>query len=195
MTRASAGKLCTTARLVHRHQQTAKALDVGDVTVAHVGVLAAAVRRREALYPEHEDALLEAAPSLTPDDLVMVARQWRELADEALTAADAAAAHASRFLHVSPTLGGGRIDGFLDPDATAMLIEALDALVPPDPAGTPDPRPKSVRNADALGHAGAAVARRSRAGRTHRSLARGTARRRHPRSVRQRRVRGSVRTS
>ena len=31
-----------------------------------------------------------------------------------------------------------------------MLIEAFDALVPPDPAGTPDPRPKSVRNADAL---------------------------------------------
>ena len=83
MTRASAAKLCTTARLVHRHEQTAKALDVGDVTVAHVEVLAAAARRREALYPEHEDVLLEAARSLTPDDLVTVARQWRELADDA----------------------------------------------------------------------------------------------------------------
>jgi hypothetical protein len=67
-----------------------------------------------------------------------------------LAAADAAAAHAARFLHVSPTLGGGRIDGFLDPDATALLIEALDELVPPDPAQTPDPRPRSVRHADAL---------------------------------------------
>jgi hypothetical protein len=42
---------------------------------------------------------------------------------------------------VSPTLGGGRIDGFIDPDATAALIRALDELVPPDPAepAIPDP--------------------------------------------------------
>jgi hypothetical protein len=150
MTRATAAKLCTTARLVRRHEQTAKALDVGDVAVAHVEVLAAAARRRETLFAEHEDTLLELARSLTPEDLVAAVRQWRELADDALSAADAAAAHARRYLHVSPTLGGGRIDGFLDPDATAALIDALDGLVPPDQAGTPDPRPKSVRNADAL---------------------------------------------
>jgi Domain of unknown function (DUF222)/HNH endonuclease len=150
MTRASAARLCTTARLVHSHEQTAKALDVGDVTVAHVEVLATAARRREALYAAHEDVLLDAARTLTPDDLVTAARQWRELADDTLSAADAAAAHASRYLHVSPTMGGGRIDGFLDPDAAATLIRALDELVPPDPAGTPDPRAKSVRNADAL---------------------------------------------
>ena len=61
MTRASAAKMCATARLVHAHEQTAKALDVGDLTVAHVEVLAAAARRREELYPEHEQTLLEAA--------------------------------------------------------------------------------------------------------------------------------------
>jgi hypothetical protein len=150
MTRASASRLCATARLVHRNQHTAKALEAGDVTAAHVEVLAIAARRREALYAEHEHALLDAARSLTPDDLVTAARTWRELADDELSAADAAAAHAARFLHVSPTLGGGRIDGFLDADATATLIRALDTLVPPDPAGTPDPRAKAVRNADAL---------------------------------------------
>lgn len=150
MTRASAARLCATARLVHDHEQTAKSLDVGDVTLAHVEVLATAARRREDLYAGHEDTLLEAARSLTPEDLTTVARRWRELADDQLAAADAAAAHASRFLHVSATLGGGRIDGFIDPDATATLVRALDELVPPDPAGTPDPRPRSVRNADAL---------------------------------------------
>jgi hypothetical protein len=150
MTRASASRWCATARLVHDHEQTAKALDVGDVSVAHVEVLAGAGRGRETLYAEHEDVLLEAARSLTPDDLTTVARQWRELADDELAAADAAAAHRARFLHVSPTLGGGRIDGFVDADATTIILDAFDALVPPDPAGTPEPRPRSVRHADAL---------------------------------------------
>ena len=150
MTRPAAAKLCATAQLVAAHEQTAKALDVGDVTVAHVEVLAGAMRRREELYPEHEDTLLNAASSLTPDDLVTVAKRWRSLADDQLAAVDAAAAHDQRFFHVSSTFGGGRIDGFVDPTGTATLISALDALVPPDPAGTPDPRPLSVRRADAL---------------------------------------------
>lgn len=150
MTRPAAARLCRTAGLVHDHEQTAKSLDVGDVTVAHVEVLAGAVRRREELYPEHEDTLLNAASSLTPDDLVTVAKRWRSLADDQLAAIDAAAAHEGRFFHVSPTFGGGRLDGFVEPTGTATLIRALDALVPPDPAGTPDPRPLSVRRADGL---------------------------------------------
>ena len=150
MTRPAAAKLCATARLVHDHEQTAKALDVGDVTVAHVEVLAGAVRGREELYPEHEDTLLNAASSLTPDDLVTVAKRWRSLADDQLAAVDAAGAQEQRFFHVSPTFGGGRLDGFVEPTGTATLIRALDALVPPDPAGTPDPRPLSVRRADGL---------------------------------------------
>ena len=89
MTRASAAKLCTTARLVRRHEQTAKALDVGDVTVAHVEVLAAAARRREALYPEHEDTLLEAATTVDPrrsrDRCSAVARARRRRARRAAT--------------------------------------------------------------------------------------------------------------
>ena len=111
MTRPAAARLCATARLVHGHEQTAKALDVGDVTVAHVEVLAAVVRRREELYPEHEDTLLNAAGALSPDDLVTVARRWRSLADDQLAALDAASSHANRYLHVSPTLGAARSTG------------------------------------------------------------------------------------
>jgi hypothetical protein len=150
MTRATAARLCATARLVQRNEQTAKALDVGDVSTAHVEVLAFAARRRDELYAEHEDTLLDVARSLTPDDLVTAARQWRELADDQLSAADAAAVHDARFVQLSPTTGGGVLDGFLDADATATVLDAFDALVPPDPAGTPDPRPRSVRHADAL---------------------------------------------
>ena len=51
MTRPAAARLCRTARLVHDHEQTAKALDVGDVTVAHVEVLAGAVRPPRGAVP------------------------------------------------------------------------------------------------------------------------------------------------
>ncbi|MDQ1430471.1 MAG: hypothetical protein QOF40_1073 [Actinomycetota bacterium] len=151
MTRVTAVRMCATARLVHAHEQTAKALEAGDVTVAHVEVLASAVRRREELYPEHEETLINTASTLSPDDLVRAARRWRSLADDELAAIDAASSHEQRYLHVSPTMGGGKIDGFLDPTATATLIEALDARVPPDPADSLEPpRALSVRRADAL---------------------------------------------
>ena len=151
MTRPAAARLCATARLVHRYEQTAKALDVGDVSVAHLEVLAAAVRRREELYPEHEDTLLNTANTMSPSDLVEAAKRWRSLADDQLAALDAATSHANRYLHVSKTFGGGRIDGFLDPTATATLISALDALSPPDSAEALEtPRSLSVRYADAL---------------------------------------------
>jgi hypothetical protein len=136
--------------LVHEHEQTAEALAAGHVSVAHVEVLAAAVRRREELYPEHEETLLNAASGLNPDDLVTVARRWRALADDELATIDAAAAHERRFLHVSPTIGGVRIDGFLDPVGGATVVNALERLSPPDPAGACDARPLSVRYADAF---------------------------------------------
>jgi hypothetical protein len=103
------------------------------------------------LYSEHEDVLLTAAGSVVPDDFVMVARRWRALADDELARLDAAAAFEHRHLHVSPTIGGGAISGFLDPEATATLTAALDALAPPDPADAVDgPRTLAQRRADAL---------------------------------------------
>ena len=136
-TRPAAVRLCRTARLVHGHQQTARALADGAVTAAHVEVLAAAVRRREQLYPEHEEVLLEAARSVNPDDLVTVGRRWRALADDELAANDAVSSYERRYLHVSPTIGGARIDGFLDPVGAATVINALDALSPPDASSDP----------------------------------------------------------
>ena len=112
------------------------------MTVAHVEVLATAVKRREELYPEHEQTLLDAARSVNPEDLVTAARRWRELADDELASLDAASAYAKRYLHVSPTIGGARIDGFLDPVGAATVISALDALLT---AGSRRPTPRRDR--------------------------------------------------
>jgi len=65
-TRPAAARLLRSARLVHDHEQAAKALDVGDVTVAHVESLAAVAHGRATLYAEHEDVLLTAAGSVVP---------------------------------------------------------------------------------------------------------------------------------
>jgi hypothetical protein len=150
LTRPAATRLCATATLVHEHDQTAKALNVGDVTVAHIEVLATAVKRREELYPEHEDTLLDAARSLTPDDLVIVARRWRALADDELAAVDSAAVYEQRYLQVSPTMGGAHTVGFLDPVGATTVINALDVLSPPDPSSDLSARALSVRYADAF---------------------------------------------
>jgi Domain of unknown function (DUF222) len=151
VTRPAAARLMRTARLVREHDTTARALAAGDVTVAHVEVLASVAHGRTELYAEHEETLLNAAGALVPDDLVTVARRWRELADHELARADAAAAFERRHLHVSPIMGGGVLDGFLDPAATATVIRALDALEPPDPAsGESLARSLSQRRADAL---------------------------------------------
>jgi hypothetical protein len=73
------------------------------------------------------------------------------LGDDALARLDAAAAFERRHLHVSPTVDGGAISGFLDPEATAALIATLDSLEPPDPADSVDGvRSLSQRRADAL---------------------------------------------
>jgi Domain of unknown function (DUF222) len=149
--RPAAAQLVCTARFVRAHDTTAQALVAGDVSVAHVEVLASVAHGRTELYGEHEDTLLTAAGALVPDDLVTVARRWRELADHELARDDAAANFERRHLHVSPTLGGGVIDGFLDPGATATVVRALDALEGPDPTGGAfAPRSLSQRRADAL---------------------------------------------
>jgi hypothetical protein len=150
-TRPAASRLVRAARLVHAHEQTHDALAAGEVAVAHVETLAVVARGRERLYAEHEATLLAAAGALVPDDFVTVAQRWRALADDELARLDAAAAFEGRHLHVSPTMGGGAISGFLDPEATAIVIAALDAMEPPDAADSvTGARSLPQRRADAL---------------------------------------------
>jgi len=151
MTRPTAVRFARTARHLRGHERTAKALAVGDVKVEHAETLAHVARGRDDLATRDEDLLVSAAQRVTPDDFVKVGRRWAELADDERSKKHAKKNWERRHLHVSPTLGGGRIDGFVDPEATAIITAALDALVPPDPKDGPEtPRTLSQRRADAL---------------------------------------------
>ena len=151
VSRPAAVRLMRSARLVREHDATAAALAAGVVSVAHVESLALAAHDRGELYAEHEPVLLNAAEALSPQDFHAVARRWRELADDELSRTEAAAAFERRAFQVSETTGGSVLSGFLDPEASAIVTQALDALAPPDPVGAPDAaRSRSQRRADAL---------------------------------------------
>jgi hypothetical protein len=149
--RTDAVRLVRTARHLRGNARTAKALVAGDVKVEHVETIAKVAQGREDLARKHEDALVSAAKRVNPDDFVKVARRWAELADDELSKAKGKHNWERRHLHVSPIIGGGRIDGFVDPEATAIITAALDALMPPDPKDGPEaPRTLSQRRADAF---------------------------------------------
>jgi hypothetical protein len=74
-----ASRIVSGARLVHRHRATGKALAEGDISCAHVEVLAPIVRGREDEYADHEATLVDAASALAPDDLAQAARHWRSI--------------------------------------------------------------------------------------------------------------------
>jgi hypothetical protein len=73
------------------------------------------------------------------------------LADDELASSDATKAFERVHLHVSNTLLGGVLSGFLDPQGSVLLTTALDLLEPPDPVGGADvPRTLSQRRGEAL---------------------------------------------
>jgi hypothetical protein len=148
MVRAAAARLVRTARFVRRHARTAKALEAGDVTVAHVELLAAAAHRRDDLYEAHETVLLDAAATVEVQDFPIVTRRWAALADDELSRGDADHGFARRGLTFSPTTGGSVVGGFLDPEAVATITDVLDETQPPD--GSADTRSVAQRRADAL---------------------------------------------
>lgn len=150
--RLGASRLVRSARLVREYAATGEALADGDISCAHVEVLASMIRDREPEYTRNEDTLLAGAKTLSPDDFAVVARHWRDIADDELSKLEARERHERRHLHVSTTLNGtGVIDGELDADGTATLLAALDLAGPPDKAdGVAPPRTLSQRRADAL---------------------------------------------
>ncbi len=127
ITAVGASKLVGMARLARKHEATGDALRSGDVSCAHVEVLAPMVRNREAEYARNETALLGAARSMRADDFGMVARHWRGIADDELSKLDAREIHERRNLHVHQSLFGmGVLDGDLDADGTKIFLTALD---------------------------------------------------------------------
>jgi Domain of unknown function (DUF222)/HNH endonuclease len=148
MPRSAAHKLLQTARLARDHDRTGGALAAGEITVPHVEALAVVAHRRDDLYAEHEATLVETAKTVEVVDFAQVTRKWAALADDELARTDAAFAFDRRGFTVSPTTGGSVVSGFLDPEASATVTDALSALQRPD--GTGDTRSLAQRNADAL---------------------------------------------
>jgi hypothetical protein len=147
--RVAASRLVGAARLAREHAATGAALAEGSVSCAHVEVLAPMIRGREAEYATNEDTLLDAAKELRADDFAVVARHWRGIADDC--GEDARRQFERRGLGVSTTLRGmGVVDGELDPEATELLLEALDLAAPPDKQSGPEP-PRTLRQRRADG--------------------------------------------
>jgi hypothetical protein len=150
--RLGASRLVGSARFVREHEATGDALADGDISCAHVETMAAVAANREEEFEANEDTLVGVAKALSPDDFAVIARRWRSIADDELSKLEARERYERRHLHVSTTLFGmGVIDGELDADGIATLLEALDLAAPPDKAdGVAAPRTLSQRRADAL---------------------------------------------
>jgi hypothetical protein len=152
VTRQAASVLVRTSRHITRHEQTAKALDAGDISAVHVEVAARAVKHREDLYAEHEDVLLDAARSLAPAAFRAAMAHWRRCADAVDDHDTALEEITGSYLDIVATFEGvGHLDGRLDPVSTATLIRVLDRMEPPDGFdGVTTPRTLAQRRADAL---------------------------------------------
>ncbi len=141
--RWGASRLVRSARFTRQHQATGEALAGGDISCAHLDVLASMSRDRETEFVRHEETLLDAAEALSPDDFSLIARRWRDIADDELSKLEARERHERRHLHVCTTLYGmGMVDGELDADGVATVLEALDLAAPPIPSmGSPHRAP------------------------------------------------------
>ena len=122
------------------------------MSCAHLEVLTPMVRHREPEYARSEHALVASAAVLTPDDFAGLARAWRDIATDQIGTPDAGEIHERRNLHVHTTLFGmGVLEGDLDAEGTAIVLQALDHACPPDATGGPVPaRSLAQRRADAL---------------------------------------------
>lgn len=152
LTRQAAATLVRTARHVHAHAQTAKAVEAGDVTAAHVEVAARGARHREEHYPDHEDVILDAARALPPSAFRNAMAHWARCVDAVAAHAEACDHVAGSYLEAHATFEGvGHLEGRLDPVSFHALIDRLDALEPPDPREGPHPpRTQAQRRAAAL---------------------------------------------
>jgi len=142
-----------TARFLERHDRVAKSVSVNDFSVDHARVLARVANdRRQHLFDDHVDALVDAAEVMPVGDFSKVVRRWGQLADDQLASADFMEQHNNRHLMISPTFQGAvHVDSLLDPEGGALFTQAIDIMSPPDPVGLPGgPRTAAQRRADAL---------------------------------------------
>jgi hypothetical protein len=148
ISRAGASRLVGMGRLTREFETTGEALHAGDLSCAHLEVLAPMVRHREPEYTRNEEVLVATAATMKADEFAELARAWRSIADDELSPLDAHQIHERRNLHVHKSLYGmGVLNGDLDAEATATLLAALDLACPPTPPAAPSPRDRSRNDA------------------------------------------------
>jgi hypothetical protein len=154
MTKQEAHRVVRSARLMQRHDRTAKAVASGTVTPSQVDALAdAAANGRDELYAEHEEQLLDAAATVAPRDFGLVAKRWRIVADDVLARRDANSIYDRRHVVCAQTFAGaGMVNAFLDAEAFAIFTNTLRTFdTGPDArGGSVSPRSLGQRQADAL---------------------------------------------
>lgn len=142
------------ARALEQMAGTREALGAGEISLDAVRLLASAHEACPEAFAQTEDALVEAARTMSVGEIRNVLAYWRIAADREGALQDEDRAFERRRLFVSPTWGGMvRVDGDLDPETGQTLITALRAVTDAEAragAGS-DPRSPAQRRADALG--------------------------------------------
>lgn len=150
LSRSEAHQQVAVAMALPRLPQTASALAAGSISYRHAAVISRGAERVGVeVVAEAEPVIIEAALRLDPPRLSHVLTQLRHLVDPDGADADAAADHDRRGLWASTTLDSMvAVNGLLDPDTGAALLEALNSGAPPEQG---DQRTPAQRRADRLG--------------------------------------------
>jgi Domain of unknown function (DUF222) len=139
------------AMVLDRLPQVAAAFAAGDISEAHVDVIAKVARDipDEAMAAGAEKLLVEQAMDLAPTKFVQAATKIRDHLDPDAAERRRRRRLTERSLYANRTFEGAvSVNGMFDPEAGETLLTALAALMPPPRAG--DLRSTPTRRADAL---------------------------------------------
>jgi Domain of unknown function (DUF222)/HNH endonuclease len=138
------------ARTLPHLPDTQAAFDAGEISYRHADTVALLAHQTSVrAVREVEAPLLELAKASHPGELKTATEQVRHYLDPDGVLKDANRAHHQRQLRICATFAGTVvIDGQLDPDAGAVVMTTLDAMVGPTTPG--DSRTRYQRQADAL---------------------------------------------
>jgi len=144
---ARATRLVAQAHALAEMPGTTEAWSDGRLASDQMRILLTAHQAAPAVFPAHEEMLVDTCSELGIVDTGRAVAYWRQAADG--FEEEAERQHSQRRVHLSETFGGmWRLDGYLDPVAGETLKTALDGLTPP--RAEADGRSAPQRRADAL---------------------------------------------
>src|SRR2546421_6285867 len=139
------------ARALEQMPATTAALAEGEAAPAAVRVLVEARETNPEDFPVVEEALADAARTLSIRELRAVAAHWQQAAERLPAEEREERLHERRRLYLSPSANGMiRADGDFGPEAGQTIITAVQAVVDADTRGATDMRTPGQRRADAL---------------------------------------------